>query len=179
MVNMNTVNKNVSSVLKNDYSEAVYNVWLFFTETAQFINNNIVLSVPNYFIKNIVEKRYLFDIEDLYRNELDFNKLTIELESNQTSYLKFETSKREDVLSSSNAYEAVNLIEKINYHIKNIYEYIEIALNSGYNSFSYTLAQEPFFTEEIYWQVKNYMINKGYKVNLESLDEVYTLKLAW
>jgi chromosomal replication initiation ATPase DnaA len=77
MKDIKFINKKISDILKNDYNEVVYKVWLFLTESAELDENDIVINAPNYYIKETMEDRYASEIEELYRNELKFSKFII------------------------------------------------------------------------------------------------------
>jgi len=140
--------------------------------------DNIVVLVPNQFIKNVIEERYVNEIEELFRKELEFNQFVIKVDFqenvkslNQNS-VKFNFGEQ-----FTNKFD--EFVETINTHVKNIYDFIEDASKNGNSFVSYTLINESFCGEEIYWKVKEFMLNKGFKVELNTVDNSCTLNLSW
>ena len=106
MRDLSLVNQRVSETLKGENNEVVYKAWLFFTEDAQFEDGNIVIRVPNHYIKSTLEERYHSDIEELYRNEFDFLKLIIKTEVEELANRKamaLEQSFENSIESEENA----------------------------------------------------------------------------
>jgi chromosomal replication initiation ATPase DnaA len=83
MNNLSLINNNVSNILREDNNEVVYRAWLSFTENANLEDGNIIITVPNQYIKETIEDRYFSTIEELYRNELQFSILIIKTEAEQ------------------------------------------------------------------------------------------------
>lgn len=81
MKNISLANKKISEILREENNEVVYNVWLNCIENAQLEDNNIVVNVPNHYIKETFENKYSFDIESMYRNELEFSKFVVRVVS--------------------------------------------------------------------------------------------------
>lgn len=171
MLEFSKINNKVSETLRQENNEVVYRGWLFLNENAQLENNNIIINVPNMYTKEIFEDRYLSDIESLYRNELSFDKIILKVVSEN------------QIASPSNIGDKSNLlddvIEKINFNVKHVYEFVENAARNGYYSVSCALSHEAVSKEEIYWSVKDFLVNKGFKVELSNLDNNYILNLSW
>lgn len=72
MKDIMSINKKISSLLKRENNEVVYTVWLSCTENAKFEKNNVVINVPNDYLRETFEDKYRFEVESLYRNELNF-----------------------------------------------------------------------------------------------------------
>jgi len=178
MYNLTLINNTVCEVLKAENNEMTYKGWLFFTENAQLIEDNIVVVVPNQFIKNIIEERYLLQIEELYRGELEFKELIIKVNGEEEDKAVGDNS---EIISFGEqfAYKISDFVEAINTHVKNIYDFIEIASRNGSSFVSYTLINESLCGEEIYWRIKEFMMNKGFKVELSTIDSSCTLSLSW
>jgi chromosomal replication initiation ATPase DnaA len=83
MNNLSLINEKVSNTLKEENNAVVYTAWLSFAEEAQLEDGNLVINVPNPYIKETLEERYSLDIEGLYRKELAFAKLIIRTEAEQ------------------------------------------------------------------------------------------------
>jgi chromosomal replication initiation ATPase DnaA len=113
MENLSEINKKVSSTLREENNAVVYTAWLSFTEEAQLEDGNIVINVPNPYIKETLEERYNFDIEELYRNEIAFSKLIIRTEAEQIT----------------NAFKKANNIEYVNMKVLNAFEKIMLSSN--------------------------------------------------
>lgn len=77
MANLSLVNKKISEILRNENNEVVYTVWLSCTEDAEFEDNNIIIKVPNHYLRETFENKYKFEVETLYRKELNFSKLIV------------------------------------------------------------------------------------------------------
>lgn len=77
MKNISEVNEKVCRILRDENNEVIYKAWLSFAEDAQYEDNNIVINVPNNYIKETMETRYYEDLEALYKEDLDFSKLLI------------------------------------------------------------------------------------------------------
>jgi chromosomal replication initiation ATPase DnaA len=108
MENLCFINNKVASTLKEENNAVVYTAWLSFTEGAQLQNNNIVINVPNQYIKETLEERYLSDIETLYRNELSFSKLVVKTDAEQI----FDTFEKAESVEYVNT-AVFNAVEKI------------------------------------------------------------------
>lgn len=77
MKNLSLISQNICDLLKEEYNEVVYKAWLFFTEKAFIEEENIIITVPNQYIKETLGERYLSHIEELFRRELQFSKIII------------------------------------------------------------------------------------------------------
>jgi chromosomal replication initiation ATPase DnaA len=88
MVDLSLINQKVIDILKEEANEVVYRVWLSFTEKAKFEEGNIVVVVPNQYIKQTFEERYSSDIEELYKNNIDFSKLIVRTEEENEQIMK-------------------------------------------------------------------------------------------
>lgn len=113
MENLSAINKKVSSILREENNTVVYTAWLSFTEEAQLEDGNIVINVPNPYIKETIEERYNFDIEELYRNEIAFSKLVIRTEAEQIT----------------DAFKKSDNIEYVNMKVLNAFEKIMLSSN--------------------------------------------------
>ena len=178
MYDLTLINKKVCETLKTENNEMTYKAWLFFTENAQLIEDNIVLLVPNQFVKNVIEERYLFQIEELYRGEFEFNQFIIKV-NGEEAVKAVEDNSEKICFGEQFASKLEDFVEAINTHVKNIYDFIETASKNGNSFVSYTLINESFCGEEIYWRIKEFMINKGFKVELSTMDSSCTLSLSW
>jgi len=172
------INKNVCETLREENNEMTYRGWLFFTENAQLVLDNIVVLVPNQFIKNVIEERYADEIEELFRKELEFNQLVIKANFEEEVKAANESSVKFG-LGEQFTNKLDEFVEAINTHVKNIYDFIEDASRNGNSFVSYTLINESFCGEEIYWKVKEFMLDKGFKVDLSTVDNSCTLNLTW
>jgi len=178
MVDLTLINEKVCEALKEDSNEITYKAWLFFTENAQLVEENIIILVPNQFVKNSIDERYFLQIEDLFRMELEFNKLIIKVQAEE----EFKTVKDSSGNNSFGGQFTNRLdefIELINTHVKNIYDFVEAASKNGNSYVSYTLINECICGEEIYWKVKEFMLSRGFKVDLCRLDNSCILNLSW
>lgn len=99
MKDINAVNKKVCEFLRSENNEVIYKSWLSFAENAQYDGNNIIIDVPNNFIKEAIENRYSSDLEDLYSQELNFSKLVIKSETE--NYLNLLSSSQSGTTSTS------------------------------------------------------------------------------
>ncbi len=108
MENLSLVNKKVSSILKEENNAVVYTAWLSYAETAKLEDDNLIIEVPNQYIKETLEERYSIDIEVLYRGELDFSKLIIRTEAEQI----VDTFKKADSVEYINE-NVLGAVEKI------------------------------------------------------------------
>jgi chromosomal replication initiation ATPase DnaA len=108
MENLSLINSKVATTLREENNSVVYTAWLSFTEKAQFENNDIIINVPNQYIKETLEERYLSDIEDLYRREIPFSKLIIRTETEQI----LDTFKKADSVEYINT-KVLSVVEKI------------------------------------------------------------------
>lgn len=108
MNNLSLINEKICSTLREENNSVVYTAWLSFTEAAQLEDNNIVINVPNQYIKETLEERYCSDIEDLYRNELSFSKLVIRTEAEQIA----DTFKKAESVDYVNT-KVLGAVEKI------------------------------------------------------------------
>lgn len=72
MIDLMSINKKISNILKRENNGVVYTVWLSCTENAKLERNNIVIDLPNHYLKETFEDKYKFEVESLYRNEFDF-----------------------------------------------------------------------------------------------------------
>lgn len=113
MKNLSEINKKVSSTLREENNAVVYTAWLSFTEEAQLEDGNIIINVPNPYIKETIEERYNFDIEELYRNEIAFSKLIIRTEAEQIA----------------DAFKKADNIEYLNMKVLNAFEKIMLSSN--------------------------------------------------
>lgn len=102
------INNKVSGILKEENNLVVYAAWLSFAEDAKLEDNNIIIDVPNPYIKETIEDRYYLDIEELYRNELNFSKLIIRTEAEQIA----DTFKKADNVEYVNT-NVIDAVEKI------------------------------------------------------------------
>jgi chromosomal replication initiation ATPase DnaA len=108
MENLSLINIKITTILKEENNSVVYTAWLSFTEKAKLEDNNIIINVPNQYIKETLEDRYLSDIEDLYRSELTFSNLVIRTETEQI----LDTFKKADSVEYINT-KVLNVVEKI------------------------------------------------------------------
>jgi chromosomal replication initiation ATPase DnaA len=108
MSNLKEINDRVSSVLREENNEVVYRAWLNFAENSKLIDGNIVITVPNQYIKETLEDRYIFEIEALYKNDLSFSKLIIITEAEEVA----DTFKKADSVDYINN-SALGAVEKI------------------------------------------------------------------
>jgi chromosomal replication initiation ATPase DnaA len=108
MLNLALINNKVSSVLKEENNEVVYRAWLSYTEDAYIEDGNLVINVPNQYIKETFEERYISDIEALYRSELDFSKLLIRTEAEEI----VNTFEKADSIEYVNS-KVLGVVEKI------------------------------------------------------------------
>lgn len=174
MLDFNLINQDINSILKEENNEVVYRAWLSCFENSIFENNNIVVTVPNMYTKNIIEERYLYDIEEQYREKLSFNNIILKLCSGES----FDViPSKESTTEAFAVFE--DIVEKINNQTKKVYEFIEAASKSGLNSISYILPIDWVLNEEVYIRIKELMSLKGFKAELENLDNKYTLNLSW
>lgn len=81
MKNISLINERVCSTLKSENNEVIYKSWLSFAENAKYDGINIIITVPNNFVKEAIEERYSEDLEQLYRGELNFSKLIVKSDS--------------------------------------------------------------------------------------------------
>ncbi|ERI93980.1 hypothetical protein HMPREF1982_01288 [Clostridiales bacterium oral taxon 876 str. F0540] len=100
MKNLTVISKNICDLLKEEYNEVIYKAWLFFTENAFIEDENIVITVPNHYIKETLGERYLSHIEDLYRTKVDFSRLIVKTDSEINESKKHNTL--EEYLESEN-----------------------------------------------------------------------------
>lgn len=174
MYDLTLINQNVCNTLRKENNEIIYKGWLFFAEDTQLIENNIVVMVPNHFIKNIIEERYFNEIEELYRRELEFSQLIIKVMAEEVKDSSVKNSVGEQFTNKLD-----DFIELFNTHVRNIYDFIEAASINGSSFVSYTLINESFCGEEIYWKIKEFMMHRGFKVEFNRIDSCYTLNLSW
>lgn len=166
------VNSEISDVLKQEYNEVIYKAWLTFIETAKLENSNIIISVPNHYIKETFEERYAYDVEELYRNSIYFDKLIVKTIAEQE-------------VKVNNCYPLtinntmINISEIVNSYIKDIYIFIENAVKSGSRNASFIFLKDSAILDELYWRIKEFLINKGFKTELFSSNDNYTLNLSW
>lgn len=173
MLNLLSANKKISEVLKEQNNQVVYQAWLSCTESAQLVDNNLVLSVPNHFIREGIEDRYISEISELYKNEVNFSKIVIKVST------ELETiDERPSALEYIND-KFIDVVEAINSQIKEVYSFIETAVKEGSHSVSCALAKEAIATEEIYFRVKEFLSDKGYKAELFNSGSNFTLNLSW
>jgi chromosomal replication initiation ATPase DnaA len=83
MTDISLVNSKISNILRDENNEVVYKAWLSYTEGAQLQGSDLIIKVPNQFIKDAIESRYSQDIEQLYRNELQFSRLIFTSDINE------------------------------------------------------------------------------------------------
>lgn len=76
-MDISKVNIEICDTLNQEYNEVIYKAWLSFIETAVLENDHIIISVPNQYIRETFEERYAFDVEELYRKSVGFNKLIV------------------------------------------------------------------------------------------------------
>ncbi|GLC31992.1 DnaA N-terminal domain-containing protein [Clostridium omnivorum] len=174
MLDFNLINQEINSILKEENNEVVYRAWLSCFENSIFENNNIVVIVPNMYTKNIIEERYLYDIEEQYREKLSFNNIIFKL----SNYESFDCIPSKEATTEAFAV-FEDIVEKINNQTKKVYEFIEAASKSGLHSISYILPMDWVLNEEVYIRIKELMSLKGFKAELENLDNKYTLNLSW
>jgi chromosomal replication initiation ATPase DnaA len=166
------LNNQISEVLKQEYNEVIYTAWLSFIETAELENENIVISVPNQYIKETLLERYAQDIEDLYRNSFNFNKLIIKTlacdELKSSIDYPFFISLSDDDIS-----------EIVNSYVKDIYDFIEAASKNGDTKMTLEFLKDSTFIDELYFRIREFLLNKGFKTELLTSDNNYTLCLSW
>ena len=108
MENLRAINKKVSNTLREENNAVVYTAWLSYTEDALLEDCNIIINVPNPYIKESLEERYGLDIEELYRSEFKFSKLIIRTEAEQIA----DTFNKADTIEYINA-KVLTAFEKI------------------------------------------------------------------
>ena len=81
MKDISLINEIVCNTLKSENNEVIYTSWLSFAENAKYDGDNIIINVPNNFVKEAIEERYSEDLEQLYRGELNFSKLIVKSDS--------------------------------------------------------------------------------------------------
>lgn len=171
-MNLSKVNIEIADVLKQDYNEVIYKAWLTFIDTAVLDNGNIIISVPNQYIKETFEERYIFEIEELYRRSIYFDKLIVKTPDPQITKVTNCFP-----LTISNT--IVDISEIVNSYIKDIYSFIESAVKSGNHNASFVFLKDLALTDELYWRIKEFLLNKGFKTELLSSNDNYTLSLSW
>lgn len=174
MLNFDLINKEINHILETENNEVVYRAWLFYFENSRFEDNNIIVTVPNMYTKNILEERYLYDIEDLYREKITFKNIVLKVRDCEVFEGVISGIHTED---TSTIFE--DIVEKINFQVKKVYEFIEAASSSGLNSISYMLPIDWVLNEEVYFRLKEFMSSKGFKAEFNNLDNKYTLNLSW
>ncbi|MFL0267328.1 DnaA N-terminal domain-containing protein [Candidatus Clostridium radicumherbarum] len=171
-MSISKLNNQISEVLKQEYNEVIYTAWLSFIETAELENENIVVSVPNQYIKETFLERYANDVEELYRNCFNFNKLIIKTLADG----EFKPSIGYPLyLSSSDA----DISEIVNSYVKDIYDFIEAASKNGDTKVTLEFLKDSAFIEELYFRIKEFLLNKGFKTELLTSGNNYTLSLSW
>jgi chromosomal replication initiation ATPase DnaA len=171
-MSISKINIEISDVLKQDYNEVIYKSWLTFIETAELDNGNVIVSVPNQYIKETFEERYALDIEELYRNRISFGKLIVKTPSEQ-------------LINVSNSFPLTinntifDMSEMVNSYIKDIYNFIESAVKNGNRNVSCVFLNDSIIIDELYWRIKEFLLNKGFKTELLSSNNNYTLSLSW
>jgi|GEM_PF-4526146 len=171
-MSISIINNQISEVLKQEYNEVIYKAWLSFVETAELDNENIVISVPNQYIKETFLERYAFDVEDLYRSCFGFNKLIVK--ASAENEFKFNKSYPMIINSSD-----TDISEIVNSYVKDIYDFIETASKNGDNNVTLEFLKDSTFIEELYFRIKEFLLNKGFKTELFTSDNNYTLSLSW
>lgn len=171
-MSISKLNNQICEVLKQEYNEVIYTAWLSFIETAELENENIVISVPNQYIKETFLERYAEDVEELYRNSFNFNKLIIRAlaEDEFKSIIGYPL-----ILSSSDA----DISEIVNSYVKDIYDFIEAASKNGDTKVTMEFLKDSTFIEELYFRIREFLLNKGFKTELLTSDNNYTLSLSW
>lgn len=174
MLEFKLINEEINSILKEENNEVVYRAWLSYFENSIFEDDNIIVTVPNMYTKNIIEERYLYDIEEQYRGKLNFNNIIFNLINSESfnSVLSHGESSEDSTVFE-------NIAEKINNQTKSVYEFIDAASQSGLHSTSYILPLDWVINEEVYIRIKELISLKGFKAELENLDNKYTLNLSW
>lgn len=166
------INLEISEVLKNEYNEVIYTAWLKFIENTELKDGNLIVSVPNHYIKETFEERYTASVEELYKNNIKFNRLLVKTPEEEIVKLSSKY-----LPSSENS--LCNISELVNTCIKDIYDLIEGAVKSGNKSVSCIFVKDPSILEELYWRVKEFLLGKGFKTELLSSQNNYTLSLSW
>jgi chromosomal replication initiation ATPase DnaA len=162
------VNIEICETLRQEYNEVIYKAWLAFIENAQLKNGNIVISVPNQYIKETFLDRYAFDIEKLYKNCFNFDKLIVEIPAEEAKSYPLILSNTE-----------MDILEIVDSCIKDIYVFIENAKNSGMSNVSCEILKDSTIMDELYFRIKDFLLNKGFKTELLTTNNNYTLSLSW
>lgn len=171
-MNMEKINSEISVILRNDYNEVIYRAWLTFVENSELKDENLIVSVPNQYIKETFQDRFAESVEELYRDRLDFKKLIIKTYTEEV--IKINSSLPLTVNSS-----LLDISDIVNSCIKDIYKVIEEAVKNGNKNVSCIFIKETSILEELYWRVKDFLLDRGFKTELLNSENNYTLNLSW
>ncbi|MFL0246016.1 DnaA N-terminal domain-containing protein [Candidatus Clostridium stratigraminis] len=171
-MSISKINNQISEVLKQEYNEVIYTAWLSFIETAELENENIVISVPNQYIKETFIERYVDNVEELYRDCFNFNKLIIKTLAEG----EFKPSICYPLLLSSSDAE---ISEIVNSYVRDIYDFIEAASKNGDTKVTMEFLKDSTFIEDLYFRIKEFLLNRGFKAELLTSDNNYILSLSW
>lgn len=176
-------NKKVSKELMSEFTIKEYMTWIKYVESAYIDNANIVIDIPSEFCKQTIESKYLHIIEYLYRKEIKFNILKLnvitEPETDIEEIIKIREASETKMITDRVRQNSDDFELRLKEQLKEIFRIIDLAVSRGEYEACVVRKVEDKLVETLWSRVENILVESGYKTKLKKVSNNIVLYISW